>query len=65
MKKEMTYEQAAQRLEELVQEIEQGKLGIDQLTKKIKEAQELAEFCRAKLVQVETEIREILPGEDK
>ncbi len=65
MQKKQTYEQAMAALEQTVQEIEQGCMGIDQLAKKIKEAQELIAFCREKLVAVEKEIREIMPEEDK
>lgn len=65
MKTKMTYEQASAQLEQLVQEIELGSLGIDHLAEKVKKAQELIEFCRQKLVQVEEEIREIIPDEDK
>ncbi len=65
MQKKQTYEQAMAALEQIVQEIEQGRMGIDQLAKKIKEAQELIAFCREKLVSVEKEIREIMPEEDK
>lgn len=65
MQKKMTYEQAMERLEQLVQEIEQGMLGVDHLIDRVKEAQTLIEFCRKKLVQVEKDIKEILPAEDK
>ena len=65
MQKKMTYEQAMERLEQLVQEIEQGALGVDHLIDRVKEAQTLIEFCRKKLVQVEKDIKEILPDEDK
>ena len=65
MQKKMTYEQAMQRLEQLVQEIEQGTLGVDHLIDRVKEAQTLLKFCRNKLVQVEKDIKEILPDEDK
>lgn len=61
----MTYEQAMQRLEQLVQEIEHGTLGVDHLIDRVKEAQTLLQFCRNKLVQVEKDIKEILPAEDK
>jgi exodeoxyribonuclease VII small subunit len=65
MQKKMTYEQAMERLEQLVQEIEQRTLGVDHLIERVKEAQTLLQFCRNKLVQVEKDIKEILPDEDK
>ncbi len=65
MQKKQTYEQAMAALEQIVREMEQGSMGIDQLTGKIKDAQELIAFCREKLVSVEKEIQEIMPEEDK
>ena len=40
-KKSLTYEQAMQRLEEIVQGFEQNTLELDQLTAQLAEAQEL------------------------
>ena len=65
MQKKMTYEQAMLRLEQLVQEIERGTLGVDHLIDRVKGAQTLLQLFRNKLVQVEKDIKEILPAEDK
>ena len=64
-KKEMTYEEAMSRLEYLVEEIRNEEKDIDRLVVLVKEASTLVQFCRAKMNQVEEEINEILPNEDK
>ena len=38
MNKKMSYRQAAEQLEEIVAQIENGELGIDELSKKVEEA---------------------------
>lgn len=63
MEPHITYEQAVNRLEQIVQQLEQGHMDIDQLATKIKEAQGLITFCRQKLLAVENEIGEIMPAE--
>lgn len=60
MKKNLTYEQAMQRLEEIVDGFEQGTLALDRLTDLLAEAQELVKFCNDKLRQVEQESKKIL-----
>ena len=63
--KELTYEEAMSRLEYLVEEIRNEEKDIDRLVVLVKEASTLVQFCRAKMNQVEEEINEILPNEDK
>ena len=59
-KKTPTYEQAMQRLEEIVQGFEQNTLELDQLTAQLAEAQELIKLCNDKLQQVETDVKKLL-----
>lgn len=59
-KKQPTYEQAMQRLDDIVNGLEKGTAELDQLSSQIKEAQALLAFCRAKLLQVETDVNQIL-----
>ena len=58
--KQITYEQAMTQLEALAAQMEKGKLGIDELSQRLKEAQRLIKFCRQKLLNVEKEIHDIL-----
>ena len=64
-KKSLTYEQAMQRLEEIVQGFEQNKLELDQLTAQLAEAQELIKLCNNKLQQVETDVKKLLNDEQE
>lgn len=60
MKKELTYEQSMQRLQEIVAKMERGEMNIDSLADNLKEARELVEFCRNKLTKVEKDVKKIL-----
>ena len=64
-KKSLTYEQAMQRLEEIVQGFEQNTLELDQLTAQLAEAQELIKLCNNKLLQVETDVKKLLNDEQE
>ncbi len=64
-KKSLSYEQAMQRLEEIVQGFEQNTLELDQLTAQLAEAQELIKLCNNKLQQVETDVKKLLNDEQE
>lgn len=64
-KKSLSYEQAMQRLEEIVQGFEQNTLKLDQLTAQLAEAQELIKLCNNKLQQVETDVKKLLNDEQE
>lgn len=63
--KKLTYEQAMQRLETIVQGFEQNTLELDQLTAQLAEAQRLIKMCNDKLQQVETDVKQILNNEQE
>jgi exodeoxyribonuclease VII small subunit len=54
-----TYEQAMQRLQEIVASIENGNTDIDSLAGNLKEARQLIDFCRKKLIKVEADVKKI------
>lgn len=56
----MKYDEAMQELSLIVSEIENGEIGIDELSLKIKRASELLKFCRTKLKSTELDVSEIL-----
>jgi len=56
----MTYEEAIQKLETIVQQIETGEQGIDQLTAQLAQAQELITFCRNTLYKTDEEVQKLL-----
>lgn len=62
-KKQMTYEQAMVRLEELVSGMERNEWGIDQLSDALKEAQELIQLCRDKLYKADKQVKKLLNEE--
>ncbi len=58
-KKNKTYTEAIQRIEEILEQIETGDLEIDQLSGYLKEVSELITFCKNKINQTETELNKI------
>ena len=59
-KKKETYSQAIERLEKIVRQIDSNELEIDELSEKIKEANEIIAFCTAKLTKADQEIEKLL-----
>ena len=58
MKRELTYNDAYAKLEELVIEIESDTIQLDTLAEKVAQANELIRFCEAKLRIIEKEVDE-------
>jgi len=56
----VNYEEAIQKLETTISQIENNELDIDQLTDRLKEAQELIRFCKDKLYKVDEDIKSML-----
>ena len=61
--KEITYASALAELEEILRSIESGNADIDTLSTKVTRATELIKICRARLLKVESEVKEILNNE--
>ena len=60
----MKYEEAIKRLEEIVTEIEEGKLDMDRIGDSLKEARELIKTCKDKLYETDEEIKKILEADE-
>ena len=60
MEKEYTYATAVARLEEILQMVQDSNEDIDGLYRLFKEADELIRFCRARLYEVDEEVKSIL-----
>jgi exodeoxyribonuclease VII small subunit len=60
MEKNMTYEQAMKRLEQIVEKTESGDMDIDSLAANLKEAKTLVAYCKEKLTNVEAEVKKCL-----
>ncbi len=58
--KKITYTEAIQELESLVERIENEETNIDQLSEKVKRASELIRICKDKLQSTEEEVNKIL-----
>jgi exodeoxyribonuclease VII small subunit len=60
-----SYAEAMQELQDIVRRIEQGDIGIDDLSAQVKRASVLIDLCRSKLRATETDIQHILQNLDK
>ena len=66
MKKDkLTYEEAMQRLETIVESLEQDKLRLEDLGKSLAEAKNLAQICKEKLALAENDIKKILEEDEQ
>jgi exodeoxyribonuclease VII small subunit len=63
-KQNISYADAVNEIDEIMQQIENGELDVDNLTEKVKRVSMLIKFCKAKLRSTEDEINTIL-GEEK
>ena len=57
-KREITYEEAWTRLQEILEELESGTTAIDNLDALIKESAELVKLCENKLRNVEAKLKQ-------
>lgn len=58
--KKETYQQAMERLEKIVRQIDNNELDIDMLGEKIKEANDIIAFCSEKLTKEDREVEKLL-----
>ena len=59
-----TFEQAIEKLEAIVDELEQGDLPLEETIKKFEEGMELSKFCTEKLNQAEQKLKKLVKTED-
>ena len=60
----LTFEGAMQRLEEIVDELEQGSLSLEDSLKIYEEGVELIKFCSAKLEETEKKVKVLVKNGD-
>lgn len=60
MKKIETYNDAISRLEEIMAQINAGTVDVEMLAENLREAQELINYCRAKLYKVDEDVKQLL-----
>lgn len=58
-KKKISYAEAIAELEQILERLRSGSLGIDELTPAVSRAKELIEICRAQLVDTKSELDKI------
>jgi exodeoxyribonuclease VII small subunit len=58
--KTMTYQEAVDNIEDILQKIEHEELDVDDLTDKVKQVSKLIEICKKKLHNTEAEVEKIL-----
>jgi len=56
MKNELNYKEAYTKLQELVEQLEDGNIPLDKLAAKVKQANELIAVCENKLRQIQAEV---------
>lgn len=61
MEKNVKYEEAVRRLEEIVAKMENDEYDIEELAANLKTAQQLIKLCRDKLTKTDAEIKKLLP----
>ena len=59
-----TFEHAIEKLEAIVDELEQGDLTLEDTIKKFEEGMELSKFCTDKLNQAEQKLKKLVKTED-
>ena len=60
---QMKYEEAVNRLEEIVKKMENDELGIDQMAQQLKEAQQLIKLCKDRLTKVDADIKAVMDAQ--
>ncbi len=62
-KSKTSYNEAIEEIESILQKIEEGELGVDELTAKVARVTELLKMCRDRLHKTEAQIDKILEDE--
>lgn len=65
MTESIKYEEAVERLERIVNAMEQGELDIDTLSQQLKQAKQLIKLCRERLTKTENEVKQILDDNEE
>ncbi len=60
MSDKLKYTEAFEELQSIVNDIEEGEITVDELSKKVKRASELIKICKSKLTETEEDVNEIL-----
>lgn len=58
--KDLSYSEAFAELQQIVSDMEEGEIGIDELSEKVKRAASLIDICKKKLHHTEEDVKNIL-----
>ncbi|MCT4562138.1 MAG: exodeoxyribonuclease VII small subunit [Crocinitomicaceae bacterium] len=64
MANKISYDKAFEELQKIVTDMEDGEIGVDVLSEKVKRASELIKICKEKLTSTEDDIQKILKDLD-
>ncbi len=59
-KKKLSYKEAVEEIDEILEKIENEELDVDELSEKVKRVSSLIKFCKEKLHTTQTEVENIL-----
>ncbi|MFL2859861.1 MAG: exodeoxyribonuclease VII small subunit [Pontiellaceae bacterium] len=62
--KKESFEKSLERLEEVVEQMESGKLDLEEMIKRFEEGTKLVDRCSSKLNQVEQKIEKLIKSKD-
>lgn len=62
---ELSFEEALQRLEEIVSELDGGELPLEEALARFQEGSRLREYCERKLAEAEAQVEELLAEADE
>ncbi len=65
MNKKISYSEAFKELQAIVKKMEEGDIGIDELSEKVKRAAVLIEICKTKIMHTEEDVQKILDELDQ
>ncbi|MBK7336388.1 MAG: exodeoxyribonuclease VII small subunit [Saprospirales bacterium] len=60
----MTYDEALSELKNILQQLQEGKVPMEEMSGKVKRAAELVQFCKEKLRGTEEEVEKLLRNID-
>ena len=58
------FEKSMERLEQIIEDLESGNLGLDESIKVFEEGVELSKKCHKKLTEAETKVKQLIKNED-
>ncbi|MBK7408767.1 MAG: exodeoxyribonuclease VII small subunit [Saprospirales bacterium] len=61
----MTYDQALAELRNILQQLQEGQIGMEEMSNKVKRAAELVQLCKEKLRNTEEEVEKLLTKMDE